>query len=133
MLDVSSATNGVLLPRIALTANNVAAPVVNPQGGALPTSTLIYNTATVAGINGVTPGYYFWNGALWTPIGVTVSNDWKLVGNTAITEPANPLTYGTSTIDVTENFVGTTDNTDLVLGTRSIERLRIKKGSGNIE
>ncbi len=132
MLDVSSATNGVLLPRIALTANNIAAPVVNPQGGALATSTLIYNTATVAGINGVNPGYYFWNGTLWTPIGVTVSNDWKLVGNTAITEPANPLTYGTSTIGVTENFVGTTDNTDLVLGTRSIERLRIKKGSGNI-
>ena len=132
MLDVSSGTNGVLLPRIALTANNVTAPVVNPQGGALPTSTLIYNTATVAGVNGVSPGYYYWNGTLWTPIGGTVSNDWKLVGNAAITEPANPITYGTSTIGVTENFVGTTDNTDLVLGTRSIERLRIRKGSGNI-
>ena len=58
MLDISSTTNGFLIPRIALTANNVAAPVVNPQGGALPTSTLIYNTSTVAGINGVAPGYY---------------------------------------------------------------------------
>lgn len=59
MLDVNSATNGFLIPRIALTANNVAAPVVNPQGGALAESTMIYNTATVAGANGVSPGFYY--------------------------------------------------------------------------
>ena len=132
MLDISSGTNGVLLPRIALTANNVASPVVNPQGGALTVSTMIYNTATVVGVNGVAPGYYYWNGTLWIPVGGTISNDWKILGNTATLEPANPLIYGTSTIGVAENFVGTTDNNDLILGTSLIERLRIKKGSGNI-
>ena len=132
MLDVSSGTNGVLLPRIALTANNVAAPVVNPQGGALPTSTLIYNTATTVGVNAVSLGYYYWNGTLWTPFLNPISNDWRLLGNTGTTEPSTPVTYGTSTIGVTENFLGTTDGNDLVFGTSSIERLRIKKGSGNI-
>lgn len=62
MLDVESATNGIVIPRIALTASNVDAPVVNPQGGAIAESTLIYNTAT-EGVspNEVTPGFYFWN------------------------------------------------------------------------
>ncbi|WP_395052664.1 beta strand repeat-containing protein [Flavobacterium sp.] len=132
MLDVSAATNGVLFPRIALTANNIAAPVVNPQGGALPTSTLIYNTATIAGINGVAPGYYYWNGTLWTPIGGSVSNDWKLIGNTTTIEPADPITYGTSTIAANENFIGTTDANDIVIGTNNVERFRVKKTSGNI-
>jgi hypothetical protein len=132
MLDVSSGTNGVLLPRIALTANNVAAPVVNPQGGALPTSTLIYNTATVAGVNGVSPGYYYWNGTLWTPFLSAISNDWKINGNVATNDPAIPVTYGTSTIGATENFVGTTDANDVVVGTNNLERLRVKQTTGNV-
>jgi len=132
LLDVSSSTNGVLFPRIALTANNVASPVVNPQGGALPTSTLIYNTATVAGINGVSPGYYYWSGTLWIPFLSPISNDWKLNGNTAITTPAIPATYGTSAISPTENFIGTKDANDVVIGTNNIERLRIDKSTGNV-
>ena len=132
MLDVASGTNGVLLPRIALTANNVAAPVVNPQGGALPTSTLIYNTATVVGVNGVSPGYYYWNGTLWTPFSGTPSNDWRLIGNTAINDPTIPVTYGTSTIAIAENFVGTTDANDVVIGTNNLERLRVKQTTGNV-
>jgi Chaperone of endosialidase len=130
MLDVTSTTNGFLIPRIALTANNSAAPVVNPQGGALPTSTLIYNTATVAGVNGVSPGYYYWNGTSW--VSFLGSNDWKLNGNTATTNPANPITYGISTIATSENFIGTSDANDLVLGTNNIERFRVKKASGNV-
>lgn len=131
-LDVTSTINGVLFPRIELTANNIEAPVVNPQGGGLVTSTTIYNTATVSGINGVSPGYYYWTGTLWSPIAGSASNDWKLFGNTSITEPITPLSYGTTTIGLTENFIGTTDNNDLVLGTKLTERMRIKKGSGNI-
>lgn len=130
MLDVTSATNGVLFPRIALTANNVAAPVVNPQGGALATATIIYNTATVAGVNGVNPGYYYWNGSIW--ITFSTSIDWKLNGNASITSPAFPLTYGTSTIGVNENFIGTKDANDVVIGTNNIERLRIDKSTGNV-
>ncbi len=130
MLDVTSATNGVLFPRIALTANNVAAPVVNPQGGALVTATVVYNTATVAGVNGVAPGYYYWNGSIWVTFSTSI--DWELNGNTAITTPAIPVTYGTSTIAATENFIGTKDANDVVIGTNNLERLRINQSNGNV-
>lgn len=93
---------------------------------------MIYNTATVAGVNGVSPGYYYWSGTLWKPFTVAISNDWKLAGNTAITNPVIPLTYGTSTIGATENFVGTLDANDIVFGTNNIERLRVKQTTGNI-
>ena len=44
-LDVTSTDNGLLIPRVALTASNVASPLT------LPTiSELVYNTAT-AGIS----------------------------------------------------------------------------------
>lgn len=132
MLDVNSTTNGFLIPRVALTANNVAAPVVNPQGGALTTSTLVYNTATVSGINGVSPGYYYWDGVNWISFTGSNSRDWSLNGNTSTNDPAAPITYGTSTIAASENFLGTTDANDIVFGTNNIERFRIKQTSGFI-
>ncbi|HMQ76390.1 MAG TPA: hypothetical protein PKE21_10930 [Flavobacteriales bacterium] len=68
---------GLLVPRIALTATNVAAPVVAPA-----LSLLVFNTAT-AGVapNNVTPGYYYWSGAAWTRLFVG-TDAWTLVGNT---------------------------------------------------
>lgn len=52
--------NGILLPRVALTAANIAAPVTNPAH-----SLLIYNTSTnltpVGYINDVRPGFYSWD------------------------------------------------------------------------
>lgn len=66
ILDINSSTTGFVLPRVALTATNVAAPVTNPQGGALAIGTLIYNTATTnTGSNDVTPGFYVWDGSSW--------------------------------------------------------------------
>jgi hypothetical protein len=60
-LEVNATNQGVLVPRIALTATNVAAPVTAPA-----TSLLVYNTATAGtNPNDVTPGYYFWDGAQW--------------------------------------------------------------------
>ena len=61
VLDVRSANQGILAPRVALTATNSALPVTSPA-----TSLLVYNTAT-AGVapNNVTPGYYYWDGGGW--------------------------------------------------------------------
>lgn len=60
-LEVTSTNQGVLVPRIALTATNVAAPVTTPA-----TSLLVYNTATAGTVpNNVTPGYYYWDGSQW--------------------------------------------------------------------
>lgn len=102
-LDVTSATQGMVIPRVALTARNAALPVVNPQGGALTNSTLVYNTAT-SGVspNNVVPGFYYWETATssWKPIAGSATNDWSITGNA-----------GTST---TTHFIGTTDDKDLI-------------------
>lgn len=61
MLDITSTNTGMLIPRVALTANNVAGPITAPA-----TSLLVYNTATSGtSPNDVVPGYYFWDGTRW--------------------------------------------------------------------
>lgn len=66
-LDVSSTQFGYVMPRIALTATNTAAPVVNPKtnNNVLAAGTMVYNTATTAGTYGVVPGIYYWDGSNW--------------------------------------------------------------------
>lgn len=68
LLDIqNSATMGLIYPRIVLTATNVAAPVVNPNGGNLEVGTVVYNTNyTTTGTNDVYPGIYAWDGTQWT-------------------------------------------------------------------
>jgi hypothetical protein len=60
ILDVKATDKGVLIPRVALTATNTAAPVTSPA-----TSLMVYNTNTAGD---VTPGYYFWNGSAWVRV-----------------------------------------------------------------
>jgi hypothetical protein len=56
-LEVSASDKGFLPPRIALTAANVASPVISPANGLM-----VFNTATAgSGANQVVPGYYYWN------------------------------------------------------------------------
>ena len=95
-LDVFSTTDGLLIPRVALSATNVAT-ITTPT-----ISELVYNTFTsAAGPNQVTPGFYYWDGSLWNKLATGNTNsDWTLLGNA-----------GTSP---TTNFLGTTDNQDMV-------------------
>jgi len=95
-LDVTSTTNGILIPRVALISRTAPGPVVNPQGGPLATGTMVYNTAT-AGIapNNVTPGYYYWrnrwlrktdmiiNTYIYPPINVAPGVTYTLTGTLA--------------------------------------------------
>ena len=101
-LDITSTTNGMLVPRVLLSAINVSAPVVNPKGGALISGTLVWNTAT-AGVfpNNVIPGFYYWNGFIWISVTGAAANAWSLTGNGG-TNGGNITTAGT-------NFLGTTD------------------------
>lgn len=94
----ANAKRGMLIPRVALTATNVAAPVVAPAA-----SLMVFNTA-VAGLapNNVSPGFYFWNGTAWVRFGLA-GDDWSLSGN-AGTNPA-------------VNFIGTTDDQPWVIKT----------------
>lgn len=116
-LQVLAANKGLLIPNIALSATNLAAPVTAPA-----TSLLVYNTAT-AGVspNNVMPGFYYWNGTAWVKLDIAASGggggDWHLSGN-AGTVAAN-------------NFIGTTDNIDFVTRTNNIERMRVTS-AGNV-
>jgi len=94
MLDVSSTNTGMLIPRVALTTRNAAAPITSPA-----TSLLVYNTATAGTApNNVTPGFYYWNGSAWIAIlaNAGTTGGWSLTGN--------------SGTDATVNFLGTTDD-----------------------
>lgn len=56
-LDVISGDKGVLVPRISLTATNVASPVITPAN-----ALLVYNLATSGdGEYAVVPGFYYWS------------------------------------------------------------------------
>lgn len=113
-LDVTDANRGILIPRVALTATNVASPITAPA-----TSLMIYNTAT-AGVapNNVTPGYYYWDGTQWTRLqNGSASVDWRTTGNAG-------TNAGT-------NFIGTTDAVDFVTRTSNLERMRVT-AAGNV-
>lgn len=113
-LDVTSTNDGLLIPRVALTANNSAAPLTSPT-----VSELIYNTATVGGLNGVNPGYYYWDGLSWIALSTGKNTDWSLTGNSG-------TTAGT-------DFIGTTDAQDLRFKTGGADRLNISNTNGQFQ
>ena len=90
------------------------------------------NTSASITVGGVTlaPGsstLFRWDGSKWSPMtAATATNDWLLTGNSGISTPAVPATYGTTLLGSTENWIGTTDANDFVVGTQNIERLRFK-------
>ena len=63
VLDISSSTNGIVIPNVALTSRSTSTPIVNPNGGGVPIAgTLVWNTATTGvSPNNVVPGFYYWN------------------------------------------------------------------------
>ncbi|WP_445454490.1 beta strand repeat-containing protein [Flavobacterium sp. 25HG05S-40] len=97
-LDIVSSNNGILIPRLALLVGaNSSSPVTT-----IADSEVIYNTASVgAGINAVTPGFYYWNTATarWIRFNTGAATGWLTTGNAG-------LTAGT-------NFIGTTDAVDV--------------------
>jgi hypothetical protein len=114
MLEVQAANLGILIPRVALTATNVAGPIVLPAA-----SLLVYNTATAGVIpNNVVPGYYYNSNTAAAPI-------WKrfATGNGDAW-----TTLGNAWTNAATNFIGTTDNIDWVVKTNNIERIRVLGG-----
>lgn len=108
-LEINSNTNGFLAPQVTLTITTASAPVVNPQDSGAPLSgTLVYNTNTAGD---VTPGYYFWNGTIWTRL--LTNPSWSLTGNSGTTP-------GT-------NFIGNIDDQPLVFKTNNTEWMRLTK------
>jgi hypothetical protein len=107
LLDLTSTVNGVLLPRVSLTSLTVESPILNPQTGDIPESTLVFHD----GSNGIESGFYYWTSTSWRVLQSGENNNWQLTGNSGI-----------NSID---NFLGTKDPDDLVIKTAGIERARI--------
>jgi len=106
MLDIHSDNSGIVIPRVALTATNLQAPITAPSP---EIGLMVFNTATAGTApNNVTPGFYFWNGSGWVRLASGASTDWALTGN-AGTDP-------------NVNFIGTTSNVDFRVRTNSAER-----------
>ncbi len=93
-LDVTSTNDGLVIPRVALTATNNQSPLVI----APVESELVYNTVT-AGIapNNVTPGYYYWGGATWV----------RLASGSVVETDPQVTCATTSRVPRWNNFVGT--------------------------
>lgn len=113
MLDIQNANKGLLIPRVALTATNLAGPIALPA-----TSLFVYNTATAgpAGTN-VYPGYYYNAGTAAAPNWVRLlagKDAWQTTGN-----------YGTLS---GTNFLGTLDAQSVDIRTNNIIRMRIAVG-----
>ena len=67
-LDIFSTNSGILIPRVALTSITDASTVINPTGGTIAASTLVYNDST----GGLTPaGYYYWQNSQWNQLAST--------------------------------------------------------------
>ena len=89
MLDITSTNTGLLIPRVALTSTSDVTTIASPV-----TSLLVYNS-------GFSPnGYYYWNGSLWVQLATVNNTNWSLTGNSG-TSPST-------------NFLGTTDDVDIV-------------------
>lgn len=90
-LDITSTNSGLLIPRVRLTSTTDVITIPNPA-----TSLLVYNTA----INSdVVPGFYYWD-TKWNLLqDSSTSTNWKTTGNA--------ISAG--------NFLGTTNNQDLIL------------------
>lgn len=123
-LDIDFTNKGLLIPRVSLTSTTDVTTINPPV-----TSMLVYNinaSITGAGSDGV--GFYYYSGTRWLKL---VTHGWLINGNTNTNDPADPVTYGTSTIASNENWMGTTDANDIVFGTNLLERMRIKQTTGN--
>lgn len=106
-LDIASGgTMGILFPRVALTATNVASPVTSPANWLT-----VFNTATAgSGTTAVVPGLYYWNGTAWVKLDTgSALGDWKVDGNS----------------NGAFRTLGTDDAFDLGLETNGAERMRI--------
>lgn len=109
-LDIFSENSGILIPRVALTATDMATPLTGPVTQGL----LVYNTATTSEPYAVSPGFYYHNGARrgvqWHRIAVDTgpsTEAWYLTGNENTTDA---------------HFLGTNDDRPLLIATNGTPR-----------
>ncbi|MDO7873811.1 hypothetical protein Q5H93_03635 [Hymenobacter sp. ASUV-10] len=113
-LDISAGTGnnkGLLIPRMTQAQRLLVTTTTEGM--------LVYQT------NGTQPGFWYYTNNAWValPSGVASGAGWLRTGNSG-TDPGPNPGVGDIVTPAT-NFIGTTDNKDLVLSTNNVERLRI--------
>ena len=110
-LDLNTTTQGLVFPRIALTASNVESPIINPNGGGLEEGTTVYNTSlTTNGTDDVYPGIYSWDGSIWAP--QFVMSDYKKFEQTGgCYRTTIKESYGDPNPSDVDNIAGITNQT----------------------
>ncbi|WP_157781134.1 tail fiber domain-containing protein [Hymenobacter sedentarius] len=112
MLDITSASRGLLIPRVALTSATDGGTITNPA-----TSLLVYNTSgAIAG-----PGFYFNSGTSSAP-------NWeRFVSSAAPVGLDFWRTTGNAGTNPSSSFLGTTDAQDLAFRVGNTERMRLRQ------
>lgn len=93
ILDINSSSKGLLPPRVALTGKSgTSTPIASPATGLI-----VYNTATAGTAdNKVIPGFYYFNGTIWT----RMDNDgWSSPSTISISAVTTAPTKGTVVYD----------------------------------
>ena len=103
-------TDGILIPRITIF------PAINPTSNQHGMMVFLTTSTTFLG-NPKIPGFYYWNNPTldWIAVGNNITTGWQLTGNA-----------GTS---VANNFIGTTDDIDLIFRRNNLRAGRL--GSNN--
>ena len=103
ILDITSSTEGLLAPRVALTSSVTESPVTNPASGPLVNGTIVYNTATNgSGATTVTPGFYYWDSTNWVRVKSDIYNTpvyglfTNLSGQTITNSAGDKVAFGTT-------------------------------------
>jgi hypothetical protein len=108
-LDVTSTTDGLLIPRVAL-VNTTTVTVTTPIA-----SELVYNITPASGTTDVSPGFYYLNSPTgpWVRLGTDASSGPPPPPDPPTAVAAGWLTVGNDDIVEGTNFLGTTTPVDV--------------------
>ena len=132
-LDINSTNSGILIPRVSLNSLSVAAPILNPTGAALATSTMVFHD----GSNNIVSGYYYWDGTKWQAIGKSQDKglQYYVFSATTGTAPATEKSNINATIFSSGSVTGLLNNNTLntLRGTLTTNYIILFTGSLYVE
>ena len=130
--DISQINNdGILIPNVSLDETDLTDITLSAYdystGRTASNGLLVYNTNATSPLK---EGFYFWNGSIWSNIG----NGWQYSGSNIGNSGARDFQRSTHTKrnEFPVNFIGTTNNEDIVFVRNGLEMMRIAAGEKHI-